>query len=141
MQVFSPDFSSKLRFPLLLCPISAGVPGAVEGHVEDNIDLNHYLSKHPEDTYVLKVVGNSMIEAGIHHGDIVIVDRTIRPSSGDIVVAFVDGEHTLKRLDMDLETLLLVPENEDYQPLTIHNEADFQVWAVVTDVIHKLYKR
>jgi DNA polymerase V len=141
MQLFSPDFSSKLRFPLLLCPISAGMPGAVEGHVEDIIDLNHYLSKHPEATFLLKVRGDSMIEAGIHHGDMVVVDQTIRPSSGDIVVAFVDGEYTLKRLDVDLETFLLVPENQNYQPLAIGNETDFQVWAVVTDVIHKLHKR
>lgn len=126
------------RIPFYQSLISAGFPSPAEDHVEDQLDLNELLIKHPAATFFLKVSGNSMIKAGIHHGDILIVDRTLEPKNGKVVIASVSGELTVKRLKIDGKKVQLVPENDAYRPIDITGEEELRIWGVVTNVIHGL---
>jgi DNA polymerase V len=119
-------------------PVSAGFPSPAEDYIEGKLDLNRYLIKHPAATFFVRVTGDSMIEAGIHPGDLLIVDRAISPTSGKIVIAVIDGELTVKRVQQGKDKLLLVPCNRKYAPLQVHAEMDFRIWGVVTNVIHSL---
>jgi len=121
-----------------MVPVSAGFPSPAEDYIEGKLDLNKYLIKHPAATFFVKVTGNSMIDAGIHDGDILIVDRSIKPSSRKVVIAIVNGELTVKRIRITKGKLLLMPENRDYKPLQVEEEMGFEVWGVVTNVIHPL---
>src|SRR5262249_5332353 len=106
-------------------------------YVERSIDLNDWLVKNKLATFIVEVEGESM-SAEIHSGDRLIVDRSLDPQNGDIVVACVDGEVTVKRLVFAEGKVLLMPENPTYQPLEITDEHDFFIWGVVTHAIHKV---
>ena len=86
----------------------------------------------------MKVSGNSMIDAGIHDGDILIVDRSLKPANKKVVIAVVNGELTVRRIRVTKGTVVLISENKDYKPLQVDEEMDFEVWGVVTNVIHPL---
>lgn len=106
--------------PLFLARLSAGLPSpGDDDYIDEEIDLNQLLIKHPEATFFVKVEGNSMVSTGIHDGDILIVDRALEANSRDIIVAAVNGELTVKRIKTEKET-------------------DFYIWGVVTYVIHRL---
>lgn len=124
------------RLPLFQTSISAGFPSPAEDDAEDILDLNEHLIKHPAATFLLRVSGSSMIGAGIHHNDILVVDRSLEPTSGKIVIACVNGELTVKRLRYENNRLQLVAENPSYPPIDITEEIDFRIWGVVTNVIH-----
>jgi len=126
------------RLPFYQSTISAGFPSAGEDQVEERLDLNALLIKHPAASFFLRVSGNSMIQAGIHDGDILIVDRSLPPVDGKIVIASINGELTVKRLKIAGKQLQLVPENNAYEPINITGEEDLRLWGVVTNVIHKL---
>lgn len=117
--------------------VSAGFPSPAEDDLE-NLDLNELLIKHPSATFFLKVSGSSMIKAGIHHNDILIVDRSLEPTNGKIVIASVNGELTVKRLRIEGKKIKLIGENDNYSPIDISEEFDFRIWGVVTNVIHQL---
>ncbi len=123
-------------FPLLLESIPAGFPSPAEHFVDRALDLNEYLIAHPAATFFIKVEGDSMIDAGISSGDILIVDRAKQAAHDSIVVAHIDGEFTIKRLKLVNGTVFLVPENAKYRPIQITEEMSFEVWGVVTFVIH-----
>lgn len=106
-------------------------------HLEGKLDLNEHLIKNPPATFFVRVSGDSMIGAGIYPEDILVVDRSEEPKNGKIVVAVINGELTVKRLQRGREGVSLLPENPNYTPLIITAEMDFQVWGVVTYVIHK----
>lgn len=126
------------RLPLYHNLISAGFPSPADDELEDKLDLNELLIKHPSATFFLKVSGSSMVKAGIHHNDILIVDRSLEPANGKVVIASVNGELTVKRLRIDGKKVQLVAENEAYAPIDINEEADFRIWGVVTNVVHSL---
>jgi len=126
------------RLPLYQNAVSAGFPSPAEDHIEDTLDLNDLLIKHPVSTFFLKVSGNSMINAGIHNNDILIVDRSIEPIDGKVVIASVMGELTVKRLRISGKNVQLVAENERYKPIDITGEEELKIWGVVTNVIHQL---
>lgn len=134
--IYTPDLSTKQRLPLFMHHVSAGFPSPTEDYIEGKLDLNRYLVKHPAATFFVRVVGDSMIDAGIHPKDMLIVDRAIAPVSGKIVIAVIDGDLTVKRLRKVKDKLWLMPDNVNYQPLQIHAEMDFLIWGVVTAVIH-----
>lgn len=119
--------------PLLLygVKVSAGTPSPLENYIEEEVDLNHHLAPHPNSTFLVRVEGDSMIGAQIFENDILVVDRSIKPTHGKIVVAMVNGEFTIKRLKMASNHIWLVPENPHYTPLKITEEMDFKVWGVV----------
>ncbi len=119
--------------------VAAGLPSPTEDYSEGKIDLNEHLLEHPEDTFFVRVSGDSMIDVGIHPGDLLIVDRVIRPASGKIIIAVINGELTVKRLIKQEENkLFLMPENVNYPAIEITEEMSFMIWGVVTNVIHSL---
>jgi DNA polymerase V len=126
------------RLPLYLSRISAGNPTHSENNMEKRMDLNDYLIKHPDTTFLLRVSGSSMINAGIYHNDILIVDRSLEPTDGNIVVASINGELTVKRLKRDGDRLYLMPENNKFKPIEINEYTDFRIWGVATNSIHSL---
>jgi DNA polymerase V len=126
------------RLPFYQDAISAGLPHQASEEVEDNLDLNELLIKRPAATFFLRVCGSSMIKAGIFHQDILIVDRSIEPSDGKIVIAAVNGELTVKRLCIEGDKVQLVAENDNYQPIEITTDTELHIWGVVTNVIHSL---
>lgn len=127
-----------MSLPLYFCSVSAGYPVPADDHVADNIDLNKYLVKHPTATFLVKVVGDSMINAGINESDVLVVDRNIEARSGRIVIAAINGELTVKRLSKTNDGVFLLPENDDYEPIKIEENNENILWGVVTNVIHKV---
>ncbi|MBA3036641.1 MAG: translesion error-prone DNA polymerase V autoproteolytic subunit [Desulfobacterium sp.] len=136
--IYIPDITTKCERPLFMVPVTAGFPSPAEDYIEGKLDLNKYLIKHPAATFFVKVAGDSMIDAGIHPGDILIVDRAIEPADRKVVIAVIEGELTVKRIRMIKGKIYLMPENENYKPIEIEKEMKFDVWGVVTNVIHPL---
>ncbi|MEW6671497.1 MAG: translesion error-prone DNA polymerase V autoproteolytic subunit [Thermodesulfobacteriota bacterium] len=136
--IYVPDRSTACERPLFMVPVAAGFPSPAEDYLEGKLDLNKYLIKHPAATFFVRVTGDSMIAAGIHPGDILIVDRSIEPADKKVVIAVIEGELTVKRIRRLKGKIVLMPENEKYKPLQIDDEANFEIWGVVTSVIHPL---
>ncbi len=127
---------ARFSFPQGPSPISAGFPSPAENYMDAAIDLNKELVKHPSATFFVRVEGDSMLGAGIHHGDTLIVDRSLEAQDRDIIIAVLDGEFTVKRLLLENKQILLQPENEKYEPIQVEESQQFLVWGVVTYVIH-----
>ncbi|MDR0610227.1 MAG: translesion error-prone DNA polymerase V autoproteolytic subunit [Planctomycetaceae bacterium] len=123
------------HFPVATDEVSAGFPSPAENQSGVSLDLTAHLIKHPEATFFLRVRGNSMIGAGIFDGDLLIVDRSLSPVSGDIVIAVLDGEFTVKRLVIRNGFIELRPENPQFQSLQINEESQLDVWGVVTGAV------
>ena len=136
--IYRADQSSKCPRPLFTTHVSAGFPSPADDYIEGQLDLNKHLIKHPAATYFVRVTGDSMIEAGIHSGDILIVDRSLEPLDKNVVIANVDGELTVKRIRIQGDNLLLVAENQNYPARQIEGDMEFEVWGVVSHVIHSL---
>ena len=136
--VLWPDRSTKWARPLFLASVSAGFPSPAEDYIEGRLDLNRHLIKHPAATFFVRVAGDSMIDAGIHPGDILVVDRAVEPADGRVVIAVIDGELTVKRIAQRGGRLYLVADNSRYAPLEIIEEMEFEIWGVVTTVVHHL---
>lgn len=130
--------SSPLVLPLYATAVSAGFPSPADDFVDTKLDLNEYLIKHPAATFFVRVSGNSMIKAGIFSEDILIVDRSLEPQDGSIIIAALNGELTVKRLKIDKKRIFLMPENPAYTVIEVTEDEDFRVWGVVTSVIHKI---
>lgn len=124
------------RLPVYLEAVAAGSPTPVTDYVDEELDLYHHLTQHPDQTFCVRVNGDSMIDAGIHPHDLLIVDAALEPKNGSVAIAVVNGEVTVKRLQWKEDCLFLVPENPHYQPLEITEDMNFQVLGVVTNVIH-----
>jgi DNA polymerase V len=101
------------------------------------LNLHEYLVQNPAATFCVRAVGDSMLDANIKSGDVMVVDRAKDPANNSIVLAVLDGEFTVKRIKKSNEELYLMPANEAYQPMKITDDMDFQVWGVVTFIIHK----
>ena len=126
------------KLPLYTSSVQAGFPSPADDYLEEKLDLNKYLIKHPSATFFVKVTGDSMIKAGIHSGDILIVDRSIEPKNNKIVIAAIDGELTVKRLSYKPDGNYLQPENDNYSPIKIDEHNDLTIWGVVTNVLHSV---
>lgn len=124
--------------PMFTEQVAAGFPSPADDYLEGNLDLNQYLIKHPVATFFVRVTGDSMIGAGIHSGDILIVDRALEATSGKVVIAVVNGELTVKKLVRRNGVIYLMPENDKYKPIEVKDEIDLEIWGVVTSVIHGL---
>jgi DNA polymerase V len=137
MELFKADISKKIALPLFVEKIPAGFPSPADGYLEKKLDLNDLMVKHPAATYFLRVEGDSMIGAQIASGDILVVDRAESATPNRIIVAVINGEFTVKRLLKEGNTLILKAENPRYPKIVIEEGCDFQVFGVVTYVIHK----
>lgn len=120
-----------LSLPLFISRVPCGFPSPAQDYVEDDLDLNNLVIKHPSATYFVRVSGDSMIGAGISNGDLLVVDRALTPVHGDIVIASVAGEFTVKELQTHPKTQL-VPHNTKYSPIVFGAEEDLQIFGVVT---------
>lgn len=138
IQFFKSIQDIRYHLPLFQTSVAAGFPSPAENEIEKKLDLNHLLIKHPSATFFLRVSGSSMVKAGIHDNDILVVDRSLEPTHGKIVVAALNGELTVKRLYLDKDKVFLIAENEVYSPIEITEGIEFHVWGVVTNVIHSL---
>lgn len=138
LKILKPNFETELQRPIYMVPVAAGFPSPAEDYIEGSLDLNKHLIKHPAATFFVKVTGDSMINAGIHPDDILIVDRSLEPVNNKVVIAVLNGELTVKRLKLKGKRIFLIPENSNFSPMEIDENTDFEIWGVVTNVIHPL---
>lgn len=139
-KIFNTGYSGSKRFNQwnVNTANATGFGAAADDYMERGIDLNEQLIRNKPATFFLKVSGKSMIKAGIFDGDIVIVDRSIKPISGKIVIAVVDGEMIIRRLEMSFNKMRLVPETDKLSPIDVGEYSDIYVWGVVTSIIRRI---
>ncbi|AOW08970.1 LexA family protein [Flavobacterium gilvum] len=135
---FRPDLQSDLQIPYIGDGVSAGFPSPANDFLETTIDLNKELSENPLATFYIKVNGNSMIDAGINDKDVLVVDRSLEPQNNRIAICSIDGEFTVKRIQVEKDCLYLMPENPSYQPIKVTEENQLIIWGMVTYVIKKV---
>ena len=123
--------------------LHAGFPNPAADYANETIDLAREMVRHPESTFYARIMGDSMQEAGIHDGDIVVVDRSLQPDNGDFVVACIDGEFTLKEYQFDTrnQCVWLIPHNANYQRIKVTQENNFMIWGVITYCVHSLKRK
>ena len=127
-----------MAIPLLTDSVSAGFPSPADDYTEENIDLNEHLLRNPFSTFFLRVKGDSMINSGIHDKDLIIVDKSLNPKPGNIVIAMIDGEFTVKRFSIKNNKLYLKAENRNYPDFNLEDYSDVHIWGVVIYSIHTL---
>ena len=137
LEFYSAETTTELKIPLFESGGSAGFPSPADDYLDLPIDLNEFLIKHPAATFYVRVKGNSMEGAGIRNGDLLIVDRAEEPRNKSIVLGIIDGEFTVKRIKKKGSDLYLMPDNPEFKPIKINDNMNFQVWGVVTYVVHK----
>ena len=135
-EVKSEEKSSGLQF--FEGRIQAGFPSPAQGEYADTIDLNRALITNPAATFCARVIGNSMVDAGINEGDLLIIDRSITPHDGCIAVCFIDGDFTVKRLAVRDDGVYLQPANANFPEIKVFEDSDFQVWGVVSHIVKKV---
>ena len=118
--------------------VQAGFPSPAQGEYADTIDLNRALITNPAATFCACVIGNSMVDAGINEGDLLIIDRSLTPHDGNIAVCFIDGDFTVKRLSIRDDGVYLTPANASFPELRVEEDSNFQVWGVVSHIIKKV---
>lgn len=132
LKFYRVETRSHLNLPYADTGIRAGFPSPAQDYLESVIDLNRELIKHPATTFFGRVCGDSMKDAGIHDGDILVIDKSIEPKNGDMAVCFVDGDFTIKYIRLGQGLVWLLPANNAYQPIKVTSENDFMIWGIVT---------
>ena len=127
--------TKNIALPFVESGISAGFPSPADDFLDASIDLNREFVKNPSTTFYGRVKGDSMINAGLNNGDLLIIDKSLEPIDNKIAVCFIDGEFTVKRIKIEKDIVWLVAENEKYQPIKVTAENDFLIWGIVTTVI------
>lgn len=135
---FIPNTESNLEMPYISSGIKAGFPSPAADFDGSRISIDQIVVKNATATFYAKANGNSMIGAGIDDGDILVIDKSIEPQDGKIAVCFIDGEFTVKRIKVQENSLLLLPENKLFEPIEVTQENDFIIWGIVTYVVKKL---
>lgn len=135
--VFKPaQRPTKFRLPFFAGKVSAGFPSPAADYVDKSLSLDELLIQKPAATFFVRAQGESMLGAGIHPNDILVVDRSLKPVSGKIVICALNGELTVKRLLQENDRWLLRAENRRYPDIVLTDELELVVWGVVTNVIH-----
>ena len=135
LDFYLPDQRIRLKLPLYDNGISAGFPSPADDFLDTSIDLNKELIKNKSTTFFARVKGSSMVGAGIDDGDLLIIDKSIKPKSNDIAVCFIDGDFTVKRIDITKDIIWLVAENKKYKPIKVTADNDFTIWGIVINII------
>lgn len=125
----------ELALPLYSSRVKAGFPSPADDYLEGHLDLNEYLIKNSETTFYVRVSGDSMVNAGIFDNDLLLVDRSLQPSHGKIVIAAINGELTVKRLHKTATESMLMAENPKYSPIVLKEGDELHIWGIVTNVI------
>lgn len=136
--IYTFNRTGELKRPLFACSVSAGFPSPADDYIEGRLDLNELMVANPAATFFVRVAGDSMIGAGIHHNDILVVDRSLEPTSGKVVIAVVNNELTVKRLVKNGENIYLKAESPDYSDIHMTEGSTCEIWGVVAFVIHAL---
>jgi len=138
IEIYEPDISQGIQIPFFGSQIPAGFPSPADDYLEMSLDLNEHLIRNPSSTFFARVTGSSMINSGIYDNDIVIIDKSLQPKNGSILVCVIDGEFTIKRFKrVDDNTAYLMPDNPNFNPIKVDQNNDFTIWGVVTYTIHK----
>lgn len=137
VKAFLLDGTQSIKLPLYSSSVRAGFPSPADDDIEDRLDLNTHLIKHPAATFFVKACGDSMEGAGIFSGDMLIVDKSLEAVHGKIIIAALDGELTVKRLFRRDGVVNLVAENPAYPPIDVSDSHEMVIWGVVTHIIHK----
>jgi DNA polymerase V len=135
LELYSADTTSLVKLPVIDAGISAGFPSPADDFLDLSIDLNQEYIKNPSTTFFGRVRGDSMINAGLNNGDLLIIDKSLEPLNNRIAVCFIDGEFTVKRINIDNNCVWLVAENKKYKPIRVTEDNDFVIWGIVTTVI------
>lgn len=135
---FLPDFENSYELPFVSSGIKAGFPSPAADFDESKISLDNVLVKNREATFYAKASGTSMIGAGIDDGDILVIDRSLEPQNNKVAVCFIDGEFTVKRINIEKDCVYLMPENKNYQPIKVTDENELIIWGIVTYVIKNM---
>jgi len=141
LEIYQSEYHLALALPYADEGIKAGFPSPAQDYLERSIDLNRELIKHPASTFYGRVKGDSMIDAHVHDGDILIIDKSLEPQNGDMAVCFIDGEFTLKYIEIEKEVIWLVPANSKYKSIKVTADNDFLIWGIVTYCIQRVGRR
>lgn len=142
LHIYSADLTTVLELPYVDGGIKAGFPSPAQDYLTECIDLNRYIVRHKESTFYGRVDGDSMKDAGMADGDIVVIDKSLEARDGDYVVAYLDGDFTIKefRKDKTGDFGWLIPHNRSFEPIKVTADNDFLIWGVVTFTVKKMYK-
>ena len=136
--LFQPEENAPSEIPFVSSGIKAGFPSPAADFDGTKISLDQIVIKHKEATFYAKASGNSMMDAGINDGDILVIDRSLEPAHNKIAVCFIDGEFTIKRIQIEKDCIYLVPENKDYEPIKVTEDNELIIWGIVTYVLKSL---
>lgn len=137
LDIYSAQTDTELNLPLFE-GVRAGFPSPAADFIDVSIDLNKHLIKHPSATFYARAKGDSMKDAGIFDGDLLIVDKSIDPADGKIAICYLNGEFTVKRIKKDKDEVWLIPANTAYQPIKMEEGSSLTIWGIVTHVIKSL---
>ena len=137
-EVYAADNKCSTGRPMFQSGVSAGFPSPADDYIDRKLDLNDLLIANESATYYLRVEGDSMQGSGIFSDDILIVDRSLNPIDGNVIIAVLNGELTVKRFKKQQDCIMLMPDNENYKPIKVTADMDFEIWGVVTNSVHKL---
>ena len=138
LNFFTPSRDNNLESILINAGISAGFPSPAGDFKQERISLDEELIKNKEATFFARVSGESMINAGLEDGDLIVIDRSIEPSNNKIAVCFIEGEFTVKRIIVKKDKVWLKPENSSYKAIEVKDDDQLVIWGIVTNVIKKL---
>ena len=137
LDLFSIVKKTQISTPVFLDKVSAGFPSPATDYMENKLDLNEYLIRHPAATFIVKASGSSMVNADIYSGDLLIVDRSVTPKSNNIVIASIFGDLTVKKLKKKEKSFFLISANDEYPSIEVKEEMECFIWGVVTYIIHE----
>jgi len=135
--LFAHEQNESVPLPFVSDEVKAGFPSPADDFIEQRLDLNELMIPHPAATFFARVQGHSMEGAGILDGDILVIDRSLTARNGLIVVARLDAEFTVKRIQITKDKVYLSADHPDYSDIPITEDRDFEVWGVVTYIVHK----
>lgn len=138
LEIHKIEDSEEMTLQFFESRIQAGFPSPAQGMFGDTIDLNNELINNPASTFCARVIGNSMVDAGINNGDLLIIDKSLEPCDGAIAVCFVDGDFTVKRISIRDNGVYLTPANRQFPEILVSEESNFQIWGIVSYVIKHL---
>ena len=138
LKIYQPDTATDREIPVAGSGVHAGFPSPAEDHIEGRLDLNKLAVTHPDATFFARVEGDSMKDDCIEDGDLLVIDKSLKPEDGNVVVSYLDGEFTLKRIQIKKGKIYLVPANGKYKVLEVSDDTDFRVWGVVRYVLKKV---
>ena len=138
LEIFSANTETELSLPFIEKGISAGFPSPADDFLDTSIDLNKALITNPNTTFIARVKGNSLQDADIENGDLVVIDRSLEPTNGRIAICAIDGEFTAKFIKIEKDCCYLIAANENFKPIKVTAENEFLIWGIVTNVIKKV---